>query len=346
MLYYYKIMPYLGKPLGTMNSFNNNKPNLSSSDRTRDKRSKYIYAAAKKQFQTRRHCQNKNIKYYRKGTVRSTANYKIHNDLARGNVLCEDCNDKGILCGDVYPSNLATVGMKNNSMSEYWGGGYIDVDGIQGIGFPVVQADISGVWGGSATDISKSDLSGGTQLPGSDPSANMPFGYINNLIKIPRNLDGNGIVIDPSNILFPSSDCGIFRYMKHVKLKTVMVLTGAIPFPAAVLPGPLPPASYFFNPFLTCNDSYDNLINKYFVGFGHGSTTPFPGNNFINGVIKKVCCIREQPMGGGTFGTLLNSKAAIYELHVILQYIPLDTYTLLSQLNKFKPRYDPNTKRI
>ena len=193
-----------------MNPFNNNAPNLNSSDRIRDKKSKYIYAAAKQKFQTHRPCNSKNVKYYKNGTVRSTANYKIHNDLARGNVLCEDCDNKGMLCGDVYPSNLATVSMGNNSLSEYSGGGYIDDNQNQTISFPVVQADISGVWGGSATDISKSDLSSGTQLPGSDPSANMPFGYINNLIKIPRNLDGNGIVIDPSNILFPSSDCGIF----------------------------------------------------------------------------------------------------------------------------------------
>ena len=332
MLYYYKIMPFLGKTLGGMNPFNNNKPNLSSSDRTRDKRSKYIYAAAKQKFQTKRSCNSKNIKYYRKGTVRSTINYKIHNDLARGNVLCEDCNDKGMLCGDVYPSNLATVGMRNNSLSEYWGGGNIDDNQNQTITFPVVQADISGVWRGSAIDISKSLIGPNAVLPGSNPIANMPYGYINNLIRIPRNLDGSGIVIDPSNTLFPSSNCGIFRYMKHVKLKTVMVLTGAIPFP-------IPGFFTLFAPFESCNYNYDELINK-FVLFGY-----FDGLfiTLINGIIEKVCCIREQPMGGFEPGTQFNPKAAIYELHISLFFINEQAYPMLSQLNKFKPRYDPNT---
>ena len=36
-----------------MNPFNNNVPKLNSSDRIRDKKSKYIYAAAKQKFQTK-----------------------------------------------------------------------------------------------------------------------------------------------------------------------------------------------------------------------------------------------------------------------------------------------------
>ena len=44
-----------------MNPFSNNSQNLSSGDRTRDKRDKYIYAAAKKNFQSNRQCNNKNI---------------------------------------------------------------------------------------------------------------------------------------------------------------------------------------------------------------------------------------------------------------------------------------------
>ena len=80
-----------------MNPFRSSNPNLSSGDRTRDKKSKYIYAAAKKKFQSGKRCGTKNIKFYKKGTVRSVSNYKLQQDLARGNVLCEDCNDRGNL---------------------------------------------------------------------------------------------------------------------------------------------------------------------------------------------------------------------------------------------------------
>ena len=47
-----------------MNPFNNNYPNLNASDRIRDKKSAHIYATAKKQFQTKRTCKKKNIRYH------------------------------------------------------------------------------------------------------------------------------------------------------------------------------------------------------------------------------------------------------------------------------------------
>ena len=81
-------MPRYQNLKGSMNPFDNNRPVLNSSDRIRNKKSKYIYAAAKQEFQTKRRCNGKNIKYYKKGTVRSVANYKLQQDLARGNVLC------------------------------------------------------------------------------------------------------------------------------------------------------------------------------------------------------------------------------------------------------------------
>ena len=113
--------------------------------------------------------------------------------------------------------------MGNNKVSEFWGGGgltygswtYNFNDLVQSIAQPVIQSDISGVWNGPyTTDINKSDLSGGTVLPDSKPPANMPYGYINNLIKIPRNLNGTGIVIDPSNILFPDNPCSLAPYLR------------------------------------------------------------------------------------------------------------------------------------
>ena len=62
-----------------MNPFNNNYPNLNASDRIRDKKSAHIYATAKKQFQTKRICKKKNIRYYKNGKVRSnrTSNRKL-----------------------------------------------------------------------------------------------------------------------------------------------------------------------------------------------------------------------------------------------------------------------------
>jgi len=70
-------MPRFANIKGSMNPFDNNRPVLNSSDRTRNKKSKYIYAAAKQKFQTKRRCNGKNIKYYKKGMVRSVANYKL-----------------------------------------------------------------------------------------------------------------------------------------------------------------------------------------------------------------------------------------------------------------------------
>ena len=156
-------MPRFTSLKGSMNPFDNNKPVLSSSDRIRNKKSKYIYAAAKKKFQTKRPCNTKNIKYYKKGTVRSVANYKLQQDLARGNVLCEDCDSRGMLCGDVNRSNLAKIDMYNNSLSEFQGTGQLTFFPAEDIftqlpSFPVIQSDISGVWGGSTTDVSKSSI--------------------------------------------------------------------------------------------------------------------------------------------------------------------------------------------
>ena len=64
-------MPRYQTLKGSMNPFDNNRPVLNSSDRIRNKKSKYIYAAAKQKFQTKRRCNGKNIKYYKKGAVRS-----------------------------------------------------------------------------------------------------------------------------------------------------------------------------------------------------------------------------------------------------------------------------------
>ena len=71
-----------------------------------------------------------------------------------------------------------------------------------------------------------------------EPPIPMPYGYVNNLIKIPRNLNGNLVVIDGSNVLFPADMCinlnhlsrkELFPYMKLSNLKTLVKITGAFP---------------------------------------------------------------------------------------------------------------------
>ena len=311
-----------------MNPFRSSNPNLSSSDRTRDKKSKYIYAAAKKKFQTKRPCNTKNIKYYKKGTVRSVANYKLQQDLARGNVLCEDCNDRGNLCGSINESNLIHVHMHNNQYSEFYGGGTLvaDISSIQqGNSFPVIQSDISGVWGSSTTDTAKSDIG----LDGSNNGIPMPYGYLNNLINIPRNLDGNGIVIDPSNILFPDDNCGVHSYFRHhTNIKTTIVIRGAINLCGY---SDYIPAGFFdFCSKDECTDVSYNVFKNSFIQFAalEGSfVNPLTvtGEGIFFGRIFNICCI------GKKFG--------IPWFDMYIELYNANDYNLLSRMINYTPSF-------
>ena len=90
----------------------------------------------------------------------------------------------------------------------------------------VIISDVDGVWGGSSTDISKSLIGPGW--------ASFPYGYIRNLLKIPRNLDGSGVIIDPSNLLFEQdNNCntkklGKPNFLKLASINTTIVYTGII----------------------------------------------------------------------------------------------------------------------
>ena len=102
----------------------------------------------------------------------------------------------------------------------------------------VIISDVDGVWGGSSTDISKSLIGPNGQIPGT--SIVIPFGYVRNLIKIPRNLDGSGIIIDPSNLLFEQdNNCntktlGRPIFLKQASINTTIVYTGIIGKAAAL----------------------------------------------------------------------------------------------------------------
>ena len=139
-----------------MNPFSNNRPRLTASEGIRNKRDKTIYQAEKQRFQNHKTCGNKNVKYYDNGTIRSMQDYKLQQSLARGNVLCEDCDDRGLLCGEITnKSALGTIYMGNNAVSEYWGGRGPTMDGqirIVPTNWPVVVADVEGSWDPSAVD--------------------------------------------------------------------------------------------------------------------------------------------------------------------------------------------------
>jgi len=349
-------MPRFANLKGSMNPFDNNKPVLNSSDRTRNKKSKYIYAAAKQKFQTKRYCNGKNIKYYKKGTVRSVTNYKLQQDLAIGNVLCEDCDDKGLLCkGVANKYALASIHMGNNNVSEFWGGGGLthgiftaDInDLVQSIAQPVIQADISGVWGpASPPEVSKADLSGAI-LPDSIPPANMPFGYIDNLIKIPRNLDGNNIVIDPSNILFPDNPCSRAPYLKLSKLKITLVVSAVLPMPIdAGFPGdPLPESDYY-----KCEGSkkYNNLLNGYTIVMGDATGDDW--RPVAAGVIKTACCKRTidevsiwNPHPFPPFPLATNPKVSNVGLFdIYIELFSITDYTFLNSVLGISQFFNPD----
>ena len=312
-----------GQPLKSMNPFSNNKPRLTASERIRNKRDAAIYQGEKQRFQRGKHkCRNRNVKFYRNGKVRSVVNYKMQKSLARGNVLCNDCDDKGNLCA--APSkkdDLASVYMGNNNYSELWGGQSVTVQSGSGTwrqlpGNTLINSDISGVWGGSLTDVSKADLSNAT-LPASIipnvPLIPIPFGYVNNLIKIPRNLDGSGITIDPSNILFPDELCDPFRYLKKTYLKTYLVLTACL-----TKPGPCDPVSGICS-FLgiECNDSSLNSMIGTVVSLGQGDYK-FVGN----GIVSSICCIGSTDRMATTFFPPTQTKGnfGIFNIYIELSF--------------------------
>ena len=340
-------MPRYQNLKGSMNTYGNNRPVLSSSDRLKNKRDKTIYQTQKQQFQSKRKCGNKNVKYYNNGTIRSMQGYKLQQSLARGNVLCEDCNDRGTLCGSTTRSNFSKIGMSNNLLSEYWGGGglgYTDTQLVpvlvQTPGLSVIQSDISGVWGGSATDISKSLIGPDGLLHGSIP---MPYGYINNLIKIPRNLDGNLVVVDGSNVLFPDDICDnlnhlsrkeLFPYMKLSNLKTLIKIRGAVPIHAI-------PAGFYPRILAIpgkCTDPSYNLVPGSFITAQRSNFPDLPQAVF-SGHIINLCCIREQIFRG--VADFSPSKYGIFDMYVEL--FKISDQQFLDKIINTTPSWSPTT---
>jgi len=287
-------MPRYQQLKGNMNPYNNNNPVLSASERLKNKRDKTIYQSQKKNYQSRKQCGNNNVKYYDNGTVRNVKNYKLQSSLSKGAVLCEDCDKNGTFCKPLLTQKKNTkINMGNNSLSVLsMDSGIIPSGGPAGTNVQntnVIISDISGVWGGSATDISKSLIGSGGILPVPTGFIPIPYGYTRNLMKIPRNLDGSGVVIDPSNLLFEQdNNCntkklGKPKFLKLASINTMIVYTGIVGKATGTFTGP--------------SDLYDRsnikeILNNFCVftynsdrfGIPVGLDTPAS-----IGVISKVC---------------------------------------------------------
>jgi len=330
-----------GQPLNTMNPFSNNKPRLTASERIRNKRDAAIYQGEKQRFHRGKNkCRNRNVKFYKNGKVRSVVNYKMQKSLARGNVLCNDCDDKGNLCA--APSkkdDLASIYMGNNNYSEFWGGQIVTFSDFlfggwtQLPGDVIINSDISGVWGGSLTEISKVDLSNATLPPSTVPNVpltQMPFGYVNNLIDIPRNLDGSGIVIDPSNVLFPNQLCDPFRYLKSSYLKTYLVVTSLL---AETIPPAVPTNASTYRAF-TCDDpSANSQIGRVF------SVSAGSEEYAATGVISSICCVGNTGKfwNAPIVGSLVEGNFGIFNMYVEVSQINLNAVGRMINYYNNKP---------
>lgn len=351
-------MPRFANLKGSMNPFDNNKPVLSSSERLKNKRDKTIYQSQKQHFQSKRKCGNKNVKYYDNGTIRSTNSYKMNMKLSRGAALCQDCEGNGTLCENIFDKNdLTKITMGNNVLSTLnLESGLVGTGGLVGTSVSknhIIITDIIGVWGGSATDISKSLIgpNGTLPFPSTIPT---PYGYTNNLINVPRNLDGNGIIIDPSNVIFPMDDNCNSRtipkpnYMNLASIKTFIIYEG--PLSAGITGNQITNASQA----VSSNPSSPNYFTQYigyFCTFTFGSAQLSLTEAAPTGQIIKICPLGETLMNDTLFGP--PPAGSIFKVDTFRVYIEI-TYFGTTPLwqgniypsidkNNFMPQFKPNS---
>ena len=323
-----------------MNPFKNQIVNLSASDAIKNKKDRHIYSAAKKQFEVKNFCKKqRNLRYYRNGKVRSVVNYEYGNDLARGNILCNNCDRPDNTCGDVFKQNAQRIDMHTNEFSEFNGGGVVAPDiswndaslnfnyiGVkQEQSFTVINSDVSGSWDPSSNSF-KGDISQ------CGPSGVVcPYGYVNNLIDIPKNLDGKGIVIDPSNELFPDSKCGTFDYLDNSYLKANIIMRGTIDLSMNIgITTGIP-----FTSGDSCNDpSYNQFIGKFVqlvVDTGFNTFPPDfkPTVGVFYGVVKQICCLNP----------LVGPSGSIPWMDIHIELNNITNIGILNSLIKFKPQF-------
>ena len=323
-----------------MNPFKNQIVNLSAGDAIKNKKDRHIYSAAKKQFEVKNFCKKqRNLRYYRNGKVRSVVNYEYGNDLARGNILCNNCDRPDNTCGDVFRQNAQRIDMHTNEFSEFNGGGVVAPDiswndaslnfnyiGVkQEQSFTVINSDVSGSWDPSSNSF-KGDISQ------CGPSGVVcPYGYVNNLIDIPKNLDGKGIIIDPSNELFPDSKCGTFDYLDNSYLKTNIIMRGTIDLSMNIgINTGIP-----FTSGDSCNDpSYNQFIGKFVqlvVDTGFNTFPPDfkPTVGVFYGVVKQICCLNP----------LVGPSGSIPWMDIHIELNNITNIGILNSLIKFKPQF-------
>ena len=323
---------YEGQPLKDMNPFSNNRPRLTASERIRNKRDAAIYEAEKKQFQeSKKKCGNRNVRFYKNGKIKSMKSYKFQKSLARGNILCNDCDNNGSFCKiPINKDDFNPIKMGNNSYSEFWGGAtLVDIPGgadLQALASAFIISDISGVWGGSLIDVPKADLSNAEITTPIYPIP-MPFGYVNNLITNPRNLDGSGIIIDPSNILFPDELCDPFRYLKHSYLKTYLVVTSAMSIYEKDVLVPLPGGGVLTegkHRGVNCFDSSLNSLGGR-TAFIAGNSAFGPGIDLYPafGVVSSICCIGtiNELIPFPVFNPLQKGEFGLFKIYIEISYL-------------------------
>jgi len=331
-------MPRFASLKGSMNPFDNNKPVLSSSERLKNRRDKTIYQSQKQHFRSNRKCGNKNVKYYDNGTIRSTNSYKMNMKLSRGAVLCQDCEGNGTLCENIFDKNdLTKITMGNNTISTLNLGTGLSLAGTQINSTNIIIADISGVWGTKTID---------------DPYTYTPYGYATNLITVPRNLDGSGIIIDPSNVLFPMDDNCNSRtipkpnYMNYASIKTFIIYEGLLGahnfYPANITINTIPGDPNYFG----------NLINLYCVFTFDEFKVGFPATTLQNtGQILKICPIGKRlmsnlilgPPPGGNFIEVDIFRVYIEITTALNEHLWQGSISPSADKTNFLPQFKPNT---
>ena len=363
-------MPRFENLKGSMNPFSNNRPRLTASERIRNKRDATIYQAEKSKYQASRKCYNggKNIKYYKNGTVRSTINHEMNQKLARGAVLCEDCNHQGLVCASTLTKkNFAKVNLGNSSISTFNLETGLNFLGYQINTSRVIVSDISGSW---------NDPSGRVECQPTPPSAcYFPYGYADNLITVPRNLGGSGIIIDPDNLLFNQDDnCNTFKipkpkYLKYMEINSYLVYEGIL----ADASGLIMNGVYSFegptNRNIYTLSNYKDLLNTYvIITFQPNSDMVDPGGPAseqgprwpITGVIEKICVTNKKitvanagwnlnilSTGGGGYkaqvadpaqysGAPQYFEADVFKVFIGLQYMNPDALLWQGSINRSK----------
>jgi hypothetical protein len=230
----------------------------------------------------------------------------------------------------------------------------------------VIVSDISGSW---------NDPSGRVECqPGPPPSAcYFPYGYADNLITVPRNLDGSGIIIDPDNLLFNQDDnCNTFKipkpkYLKYMGINSYLVYEGILADASGVanietlysFEGPTNRNIYTLS-------NYKDLLNTYVIitfqtnydMVRAGQASPIGPRWPITGVIEKICVTNKKitvanagwnqnSLSGGGYkaqvvdpaqysGAPQYFEADVFKVFIGLQYMNPDALLWQGSINRSK----------